>query len=538
MELKGTEIQLYPHQIESIKNMEALEATKTINKNETKLITKFGINSDLTGFGKTISMIGLIVRDKMEWDLQKKYEEEETIIYNSNMFKKTKNYFYNRINTTLILVSPSILRQWLNELSKTNLKVCSIITNLKANTVNANEYDVIITVPNFIRPFVYRYIDCAFKRFIYDEPSNVPIPEGVYVKAGFTWFLTATPELISTFQRRRRNSLMKNISNDLYYVMNMVCIKNNDEFIKASFTMPETIYTDYICYNNVFKILNNVVDDRIKKIIETGNISEAILQLGGHSTSNILEVVSNNNLIELKNINTRIELWEMKNDIEKIGEWKMKREHILKKMKDLETRIKSVLNNKCCICFEDLNKPVMEPNCQNIFCGSCLLNWFKTKRNCPLCRVEIDTTKLIYIQRENEKKEEIKEPLRNPTKEEIILKLIQTSQYGKFIIYSDDEYSFNKIRDFLKSNNISYFELKGGSNTRYKSIQKFKNQKNEKYIAFLNSIKNCSGINLQETTDIIFYHPVNENIRTQVIGRANRIGRLEQLNVHQLLLEQ
>ena len=54
---------------------------------------------------------------------------------------------------------------------------------------------------------------------------------------------------------------------------------------------------------------------------------------------------------------------------------------------------------------------------------------------------------------------------------------------------------------------------------------------------FLNSNFNGAGINLQEATDIILYHEMPLNVQNQIIGRANRIGRTEALNVHHLQVE-
>ena len=54
---------------------------------------------------------------------------------------------------------------------------------------------------------------------------------------------------------------------------------------------------------------------------------------------------------------------------------------------------------------------------------------------------------------------------------------------------------------------------------------------------FLNSNCNGAGINLQEATDIILYHKMTETTQNQIIGRANRIGRLECLNVHHLQVD-
>ena len=56
-------------------------------------------------------------------------------------------------------------------------------------------------------------------------------------------------------------------------------------------------------------------------------------------------------------------------------------------------------------------------------------------------------------------------------------------------------------------------------------------------VIFLNSKYNGAGINLQEATDIILYHEMNFNTETQIIGRANRIGRKIPLNVHHLQIQ-
>jgi hypothetical protein len=51
----------------------------------------------------------------------------------------------------------------------------------------------------------------------------------------------------------------------------------------------------------------------------------------------------------------------------------------------------------------------------------------------------------------------------------------------------------------------------------------------------LNALNYGSGINLQMATDIIIYHELNIELETQVIGRAQRLGRTSSLNVYYLL---
>ena len=58
-------INLFKHQLLAISKMEKLEKEKKVNE---FLYTKLGIYADITGYGKTAALIGLIIRDKMKWD--------------------------------------------------------------------------------------------------------------------------------------------------------------------------------------------------------------------------------------------------------------------------------------------------------------------------------------------------------------------------------------------------------------------------------------------------------------------------------------
>jgi hypothetical protein len=53
----------------------------------------------------------------------------------------------------------------------------------------------------------------------------------------------------------------------------------------------------------------------------------------------------------------------------------------------------------------------------------------------------------------------------------------------------------------------------------------------------LNAKNYGSGLNLQMTTDIIIYHKMSKDLENQVIGRGQRLGRTDALNVHYLYYE-
>ena len=79
---------------------------------------------------------------------------------------------------------------------------------------------------------------------------------------------------------------------------------------------------------------------------------------------------------------------------------------------------------------------------------------------------------------------------------------------------------------------LKYIEIKGHITTRTKNINKFKT--GDINVLFLNSKNNGAGINLQQATDIILYHQMSNDTTKQILGRANRIGREKELNVHYL----
>jgi SNF2 family DNA or RNA helicase len=531
---KNLKINLFPHQLASVYMMEELESNHCIVKDRLKTFTDIGINADITGYGKTLSFITLIIRNRMEWDLDDDYIEEIINISSGQHIKQYVNHYYPKNNVTIILAGLSVIHQWIKEFSYTDLKVTKVTNKNRALNIDIHEYDVIIVSPGMYNIVVERYSTMAWKRFIYDEPTTVKVPAMRDIKAGFTWFITATPQNIAFKHRNARMSYIHKISREHNFIniIDIITIKNNDDFVKKSFEMPHTNYHHHECYVPTLRAVYGIVNTKISNMIEAGNISGAIDALGGKRTDNIVALVKKNKEIELQEIKHKIIVWTQKNIPNKIQEWSEREKSITHQLKELDIRFGKILDENCSICFEKLEKPVMEPSCQNIFCGGCLLTWLTTKGSCPLCRKVVLKNELIYIEKNNNCVEH-QESKKNKTKEETIINLIQQNSNGKFIVFSDWDESFDTIREILKTNNIPFVEIKGSVDTRTSNIEKFRNGKVN--VVFLNSKTDSSGINMQETTDIILYHSMNEGTTKQIIGRANRIGRKIPLHVHYLI---
>lgn len=527
---------LYPHQLASVYNMERLERDKRIDFDESSCIeTRIGINADITGFGKSLAMVALILRDRMEWDLNRSYVTESSTTYSAGNIVKKFRQFHEKIDATIILVNQSIVSQWQKEFSHApSLRVATVTTRKVANTVDPTLVDVIIVTPTMFNRLVDRYYGMAWKRFIYDEPGHIRVPSMRTIISGFTWFVTATPRSILSQHRSCYSSFMYNLIGEREwishgYVFDDVTIANDEKFIRASFEMPPTHHTYHTCFSGIYNTVQGIVSDRILAMIDANDIHGTIAALGGKKTKNITELVRSKKEQELEEISSKIRIYTLRDDEKRVSEWCQRKKRVEAQIAELDKRYSELLSKPCGICYDVLNNPVMEPNCQNVFCAKCLLTWLKGKNTCPLCRNVVSLDELVYVTvdaREEKKSQKI------PSKEEKILELIVNNPTGRFIVFSSYAETFNRVRRVFKSNSIPYLEVKGGIGAVNRKIEKFK--QGEIRVAFLNSKYQGAGLNLQEATDIIIYHSMADDMISQIVGRANRIGRKCPLRVHHL----
>jgi len=555
-------IKLFPHQLVSIYNMESLEQIRKIkaiipNKN-TIYITDFGILGDIPGYGKSFSIVSLIVRDKMQWDITKLYEKADINTVNS-CFKILKKTTKQRVKANLILCSSTLIEQWKEYFSFVKpgtLKIKEISIRKDLEKFDPNDWDVVIVSSGRYNELVEHTSNLVWKRFIFDEAASTHINSMRGVNAGFTWFVSATfRDLLScsgTSTHFMRNFFSK-FNGDM---LNHFVIKNPVDFVKHSFKMPQVREINHVCINpRILNVLSNYIDQETKTMIEAGDIKSAILKLGGETTtsSNLFEIVEKRQKDKLLTAQTSLTMWKNRKEngsdlygtnylSSEISFWEKRVSDIEKVINDLKSKYKSLLQDDCTICYSDIKDPILIPCCQNIFCGKCIMKWFDTNKSCPMCRAGINVKDLIYIKKddslnENEKdeKNEEKEIEIKLSKQDKVLEIVSKglALNKKFLIFSMYDESFFIIRRVFDDNRINFVEISGTKTSRDLKIKKFK--ENKVSVVFLNSRFNGAGINLENATDIILYHEMPQSIRDQVVGRALRIGRQEDLFIHNLV---
>jgi ERCC4-related helicase len=163
---------------------------------------------------------------------------------------------------------------------------------------------------------------------------------------------------------------------------------------------------------------------------------------------------------------------------------------------------------------------------------NCITKYFNSKSNkigeCPFCRTKIGFQGITIMEDNVNNIESSKNILLS--KQEYFMKLILENKQKKWLVFSEFDATFNSLLDDLSNNNITYSKICGTASHIDNLINNFNNGLIN--VLLLNAVNFGMGINLEMATDVLIYHKLSSEIEKQVIGRAQRPGRILPLNVH------
>ena len=416
-------IKLFPHQLVSIHTMEKLERVRKVKSERNVYITDFGILGDIPGYGKSYSIVALILRDKMEWNIDKKHETANIVTYNSHLKMVTKTE-KTRVRANLVLASATLISQWKEYFKSVKtpgfkLKEISSRKDLEGH-FDPNDWDVVLVNTTRYNDLIDRVGQVVWKRFIFDEAASTHISSMRHVHAGFVWFVSATyMELLRL--GGSYSHYMKGFFADIHpELLKLFVVKNSTHFVKHSFKMPQVHDVKHLCLNpRVLNVLSNFIDTEARTMISAGNIRGAIDRIGGGlaEESNLFEIVSRKQKEKLAQAKFSLDFWKNRpNSQRDVEMWEKRVKEIEKTIVELEEKYKTILEEDCSICFGEIENPVLLPCCQNIFCGNCIIRWMEDKRNCPMCRSKLSGKDLVYIKKDDEKEDKEEEKKESKSK--------------------------------------------------------------------------------------------------------------------------
>jgi SNF2 family DNA or RNA helicase len=507
----------------------------------------------------------------------------------------------NMINSTLIIVPRGpVYVQWEKTLKDaTDLKYIAIedLNFIKKNLpaiANNNERDIInyfnqfdvVLIKNTTLDRLLDYYNIPvsntkyfiynWKRIMIDECHDI-INKIEIFNYLFVWLISGTyfnmcNRISSSSYSQYYN--IKDILREDY--INYILVKCDKDFVKESFKIPPIIEYYHLCkMSKYLKIIKKYINSSILDKINANDISGAIKDLGGKNETE--EGIATLICADMnKNLSNKQREREYISGLDILEENKANRLKTIDneitiiegKIKDLTERITEINSKICSICLDNVSQPIIL-ECTHIFCGGCLFKFLNSphsnshgsqhgshsqhsqhtqhnaiNKRCPDCRAEIKSTENLtaIVSIKNEITNEIAPPVCEGiskigkgilNKEDTLLEIIKNKPDGKFIVFSRVDV-FTNIIKLLVSNGITFAELKGNTSHMMNVLKDFKNGVIN--VILLTTQYAGYGIDINYATDVIIFHSMAVD-KQQAIGRAQRVGRTNNLVVHNLCFE-
>jgi len=489
---------------------------------------------------------------------------------------------------SILVVPHNIFIQWKGYIEN-NTTITAEFMKIKKDLKNyKGDKEMVLISSSLYKEFSTYCIKNAlsFARVLIDEADSINIPACKQIKARFYWFVTSSinnllkpvtssiyvPATINTPSSYKRHpgvkytGFIKETFKGLlpkggYYDRKYIFLKNCDDFVKRSFALPEPINIKYMCKNNkLLYVLESLISPNVQQMICAGDIESAIktMEIEKAGETNLIKIVANNLYDDLENKKIDLDSTykktykQEKSRKDAIIRIKEQIVNIEKKIENIKKRINEAYMDPITMC--EIENPTIIKCCNQVFDFESITIYMTTKTNptCPMCRTIITKESLILLAEDSEEEEEKEEEIEckpkayvpeEHTKDENLEYLLSNtlSKTSKIIIFSEYDNTYDNILPILEKLNLKCKQLKGNTYVINNILKDYRasNNKNESInVLFLNARYYGSGLNLENTSDIIIYHKMDAALENQVVGRAQRFGRKGALNIYRLRYDQ
>ena len=324
-------------------------------------------------------------------------------------------------------------------------------------------------------------------------------------------------------------------------------VHSSEDYIKTSFTMPTTTTRKIICATPTnIRVLDSFISREMMERLNAGDVAGALESLGmnSYTETEITDAVTVSIQKELHNAKVT---YEYKKTLEysteslkqkAIEAQEQKIASIESRISAIQERLKRAKEQTCPICYCDLTNTAVTPCCQQLFCFACLCESLKRVASCPLCRARIDNIKDIKVLGEGQvpvPQQDVRTTNSLLNKNDSFVKFMKENPNARVLMFSSYDASFTKLEDSLDAADIKYSMLNGSQLRIAKLLREFKAGKYN--VLFLNARNMGAGLNIESATHVMLFHRMSAELESQIIGRANRLGRTNSLEVVYLIHE-
>ena len=559
-----------------------------------KLFSRYAVLGDEVGSGKSLVVLAFIEYMKSQSLPVPAGFHPYSIPY---MYSIHTNTPVDSSGASLIIVPHTLFRQWQDYIkTQTSLNVVFCRSRAAIHKDPAAFAQAIcsadaVLVSNTLYQDLQIFSEDAnikWRRIFVDEIDTISVPSTRRpLEADMTWFITATwePILSDQIYLNTRDidfflndgfALNKGIDRDVVALLQknrisglylddawtshrffknfitqhpargLLVVRCRDEFRKESLHLPAVISETVDCEAEwQHRVVASILNPHVQEMLHAGDISGALHSLGVPATTqmSLVDAVTANQAREMQRLQQTL---EFKRALEyatpeakaaALDALEKKITTLQVQIKDLEHRINST--ETCPICYEDVRLATYPPCCKQAFCAGCLLTCLTSKPACPLCRTQIQPKELRTIMKTAAGASATTGPdaaaaTRRPKKRDALLKVLQDNPTGRFIVFSHYTDTFDTLTQDISGAGISVQTLRGNKDVIHSTLQAFRT--GHIRVLLINSQTMSSGLNLEHATHVVLYHKaINYTEETQIIGRAQRLGRSAPLRVVRLL---
>lgn len=338
----------------------------------------------------------------------------------------------------------------------------------------------------------------------------------------------------------------------------------DDKYAAENNPLNSIFLRQFCCYPQMNNILSNCksMDEIHTSLINNTKREIDIQQLAKRDNEKNLELaetnmrnaITANHQYMVREFSRTIDMY--RNRIKKNDEEieKLTRSHNF--LSNVIPQIKSGKTGECAICLEQI-VGVGVTKCGHIFCYKCIHAQMNAaqlgNRKCPTCRSDLSVRDIYQVQtkRDTGEQEKVNPEFKQLIEEygskmaNIILFLRESFNQSKndhVIIFSQWNKLLLTVGEILKKNGINYVYCRGNRLQREKAIRLFNGEAGVRVI-LLSSEYASAGTNLTKANKIFFLEPVygnkkyKEDIESQAIGRAHRLGQKRPLTIYRFLLK-
>ena len=563
------------------------------------LFSRYAILGDSVGVGKTLMVLGHIasnVKNTKSFDFVKYNKHSNTNFYS---LEKTIYTDISNAGCLVIVPHTLFRQWSDEIKTKTNLKPLLLKTKRNVHNESflkdITTHDIILVSNTLFKEVYLQTIDrnIRWKRIYIDEADTIEITSS-YIRdlpssyCNFVWFITAsfinllfisnyslflsqlfinryletnnineefkeliqknlnsTNQSLRLFITNRSIRFLTTVINSDHPLRGNLVIRCNKSFIDSSIQLPSLFSKIIICKPPLsHRLVYDIINNNVRQLMDAGDIKSALDSLGvkTENDNSIIQAVTENKVKELERLEKTYEFKQsleyssphlkevaLKNLNEKIEQMKQQIESLKKRVENYKEEI-------CSICYDDFNNPLITSCCSRVFCALCILESLSRNPTCPMCRAVTYPQSLKKISLNEEENNTIvsSEAEAGPKKKlDSFFDILNENPKGKFLVFSRYDNSFSEIMDNCKEKNIKAKELKGSKDTIASLLDQFK--KGVINILCLNTLQMGAGLNITEATHVILLHAMNHEEEKQILGRAYRVGRKNELHFIKLL---